>query len=60
MLLFCQLVVGVAVRIDRAIQLLERHESRNEFIIRVQQAAQVLLGLDMVDLDRVSKALAVK
>lgn len=41
--LLSQLVVRVAVGVNRAIQLLECHERRDELVVGVEQAAEPLL-----------------
>lgn len=38
-----ELVVRVAVGVDRAVQLLEGHQGCDEFVVGVQQAAEPLL-----------------
>jgi hypothetical protein len=42
------LVFRVAVRVNRSVQLLKRHERQHQLIIGVEQAAQPLLVLDEV------------
>ncbi len=50
MSLLSNLVVRVTVRVNRTVQLLERHESRNELIVSVEKATKPLLGFNMVNL----------
>jgi hypothetical protein len=49
-----KLVVRVTVRINRAVELLKRHEGVHEFVVGMQQSTQPLLFFDMMDLDIVS------
>jgi len=51
MLLFCEVVVRVAVSVDRAVQLLERHECSHKLVVRVKQASEPLLGFDVMNLE---------
>lgn len=50
--LFSQFVVRVAVRVDRAVQLLKRHKSQYKLIVSVKQTSQPLLILDVMDLSK--------
>lgn len=45
-----ELVVGVAVRVNRAVQLLECHQRRDELIVCVQETTEPLLRLHMMNL----------
>lgn len=48
--LLSQLVVRVAVRINRLIHLLVGHQSMDKLVVCMQQAAQPLFVLDVVNL----------
>lgn len=50
MRLFGQLIFRVAVCVDRAIQLLERHESHDKFIVGVEEPAKPLFVFHMMNL----------
>lgn len=45
-----QLIFRVAVCVDRAIQLLERHKSHDKLIIRVEESAEPLLVFHVMNL----------
>ena len=49
-----KLIIRVTVRIDRAVELLKRHEGVHEFVVGMQQSTQPLLFFNMMDLDIVS------
>lgn len=49
MRLLGEIIVRVAVGVDGAVELLEGHEGGDQLIVGVQQAAQPLLRLDVVD-----------
>lgn len=49
-----KLIVRVTVRVDRAVELLKRHEGVHEFVVSMQQPTQPLLFFNMMDLDIVS------
>jgi hypothetical protein len=44
------LVVRVAVGIDGAVELLEGHQRGDQFVVGVEEGAEPLLGIDVVDL----------
>lgn len=48
--LLSDVIIGVAVSVNRAIKLLVGHEGVDELVVGVEQAAQPLLVLDIVDL----------
>lgn len=52
--LFSQFVVRVAVRVNRAVELLECHEGCDKLVVGVQETAEPLLGLDVLDLHRIA------
>lgn len=52
--LLSELVVRVTVCIDRAVELLKRHEGVHKLVVGVQQSTQPLLFFNMMDLNIVS------
>ena len=50
MCLLSQFVLGVAVGVNRAVQLLEGHQSHDELIIGMQQATKPLFVLYVMNL----------
>jgi hypothetical protein len=48
--LVSHLVVRVAVGIDGAVELLEGHQRGDQFVVGVEEGAEPLLGIDVVDL----------
>ena len=57
MLLFGKLIVGVAISVNRPIQLLKGHESRDQLIIGVKKCSKPLLRFNVLDLSMLARAL---
>lgn len=50
MCLFCEFVIGVTVGIDRAVQLLKRHERGDELVVGLDEGSKPLFGFDVLNL----------
>lgn len=50
MSLFGQFIIRVTVRVNRAVELFECHQRRNELVVAVQETAKPLLRFDVLDL----------
>lgn len=50
MSLFCEFVIRVTVSVHRLVQLLKRHEGVNQFIVGVEERAEPLFVVDMMNL----------